>query len=181
MRKSIPLIALTLLLCALAACSAVSPRRGFNRAMIDRNIQITAQHALDTDPQLQGRVHIGTTVYNGVLLMIGEAITADDKARAEADVTGYESVRKVVNLVDVMPPASVGRNALDAALTASVKTALLGVRMPGFDPGRVQVSTAHGNVYLMGLLSHAEAKAATDQVTRLAGVQKVIPVFEYTD
>ncbi|HET7931554.1 MAG TPA: BON domain-containing protein [Rhodanobacteraceae bacterium] len=181
MRKSISLIAMTLLLCALAACSTVSPRRGFNRAMIDRNIQITAQHALDTDPQLQGRVHIGTSVYNGVLLMIGEASTEADKARAEADVTGYESVRKIVNLVDVMPPASVPRNALDAALTASVKTSLLGVGLPGFDPGRVKVSTAHGNVYLMGLLTHAEAAAVTAKVSHVAGVQKVVPVFEYTD
>jgi osmotically-inducible protein OsmY len=149
--------------------------------MIDRNIQITAQHALDTDPQLHGRVHIGTTVYNGVLLLIGEAMTEADKARAEADVTGYQSVRKIVNLVDVMPPVSAPRNALDAALTASVKTALLGVNLPNFDPGRVKVSTAHGNVYLMGLLSRAEAAAVTDQVSRVAGVQKVVPVFEYTD
>lgn len=181
MRKTISLTILTLLLCTLAACSVFGSRRGFSRAMIDRNVQITAQHELDNDPQLKGRAHIGTTVFNGVLLLIGEASTEEVKQRAEADVTGYDGVRKVVNLIDVMPLISVGRSALDASLTARVKTALLGVDLPDFNPGRVSVSTAHGKVYLMGLLTHHEAEAVVNQVSRVAGVKKVVQVFEYTD
>lgn len=181
MRKTIVLAALVSLCGVLAACSLFAPRRSFNRAINDRNVQITAQRALDNDPQLQGRAHIGTGVYNGVLLLIGEAGTEDAKARAEADVTGYEGVRRIVNLIDVMPLQSVGRSALDASLTARVKTALLAVNLPHFDPGRVQVSTAHGNVYLMGLVSHEEADAVVNLVRKVAGVNKVVPVFEYTD
>ncbi len=181
MRKTISLAGLMLLLAALAACSAVTPRRGINRALIDRNVQLTAQRALDSDPQLQGRAHIGTSVYNGVLLLIGEASTEEVKQRAEDDVTGYQSVKRVVNLIDVMPLQSAARGALDASLTARVKTALVSVNLPGFDPGRVNVSTAHGKVYLMGLLSRKEAQAVTDVVSHVAGVKQVVPVFEYTD
>ena len=43
MRKPILLTALVLLAAALAACSAFTPRRGFNRVLNDRNVQITAQ------------------------------------------------------------------------------------------------------------------------------------------
>lgn len=181
MRKIILPTFLALLVLALAACSVFTPRRGFNRAINDRNVQITAQRALDNDTELSGRAHIGTAVYNGVLLLIGEASTEQVKQRAEADVTGYQGVKRVVNLIDVMPLQSAGRGALDASLTARVKTALLGVNLPGFDPGRVQVSTAHGNVYLMGLLSHHEADAVVGVVRKVAGVNKVVPVFEYTD
>jgi|SRR5690242_1403387 len=181
MRKTILLATMLLLCCALAACSVFTPRRGFNRLLNDRNVQITAQRALDKDPELGGRAHIGTSVYNGVLLLIGEASTEAVKQRAEADVTGYEGVQRVVNLIDVMPLQSVGRSALDAALTARVKTSLLHIDLPGFDPGRVKISTAHGNVYLMGLVSHKEADAVVNVVRNVAGVNKVVQVFEYTD
>jgi osmotically-inducible protein OsmY len=180
MRKWLPFLIVAL--AALAACSAFTDRRGFNRVMNDRNVQITAQRALDDDPQLANRAHVGTAVYDGVLLLIGEAVDEAAKARAGADVTGYEAVRRVENLIDVMPLQSAGRNALDAALTARVKASLLDVTsLPGFDPGRVNVSTAHGNVYLMGLLSHREADAVVDVVRNVAGVNKVVQVFEYTD
>ncbi|HEX5959662.1 MAG TPA: BON domain-containing protein [Rhodanobacteraceae bacterium] len=181
MRKTIPASVALVLCVALAACSVFTPRRSLNRTLNDRNVQITAQRALDNDPQLNGRAHIGTNVYNGVLLLIGEASTEEVKQRAEADVTGYQSVQRVVNLIDVMPLQSVGRTALDAALTARVKTSLLHVDLPGFDPGRVQVSTAHGQVYLMGLVSHQEADAVVNVVRNVVGVDKVVQVFEYTD
>lgn len=181
MRKTIFTTTVLALCFVLSACSVFTPRRGFNRVINDRNVQITAQRALDNDPELGGRAHIGTNVYNGVLLLIGEASTEEVKQRAEADVTGYQGVRRVVNLIDVMPLQSVGRSALDASLTARVKTALLHVDLPGFDPGRVQVSTAHGNVYLMGLVSHQEADAAVEVARNVAGVNKVVQVFEYTD
>jgi osmotically-inducible protein OsmY len=80
-----------------------------------------------------------------------------------------------------MPLQSVGRTMQDAALTAAVKTALLHIDMPSFDPGRVKVSTAHGKVYLMGLVSHAEADATVNVARKVAGVKEVVQVFEYTD
>ncbi|HEX7369151.1 MAG TPA: BON domain-containing protein [Rhodanobacteraceae bacterium] len=181
MRKTIITTTALLLCVTLAACSLVTPRRGFNRMFNDRNVQITAQHALDNDPDLNGQVHIGTSVYNGVLLLIGEARTEQLKERAGADVTGYDGVQRVVNLVDVMPLRSAADNLIDASLTARVKTALLHIDMPGFDPGRVKISTAHGNVYLMGLVSHKEADAVVAEARTVAGVKKVVQVFEYTD
>lgn len=181
MRKT-AIVVVALALCSLlAACSVFTPRRGFNRAMNDRNVQITAQRALDNDPELSGRAHIGTSVYNGVLLLIGEASTQAIKERAGADVAGYDGVQKVVNLIDVMPLQSVARSMKDAAITAAVKTSLLHIDMQGFDPGRVTISTAHGKVYLMGLVSHAEADAVVAQARRVAGVVQVVQVFEYTD
>lgn len=181
MRKTLLFSAALILCTAIAACSVFTPRRGFNRLLNDRNVQITAQRALDDDPELSGRAHIGTSVYDGVLLLIGEASTEEVKQRAEADVSGYEGVQRVMNLIDVMPLQSVAASLHDAALTAAVKTALLHIDMPGFDPGRVKISTAHGNVYLMGLVSHKEAVAAVNQARSVAGVRKVVQVFEYTD
>jgi osmotically-inducible protein OsmY len=182
MRNSFLFSLVLIVLAALSACSTFTDRRGLNRAVIDRNVQITAQRTLDDDPALAGKVHIGTAVYDGVLLLIGEVPRVELMARAEADVTGFESVRRVDNEIDVMPIPPFSQRASDTALTARVKAALLNITsLPGFDPGRVNVSTAHGNVYLMGLLSHQEADAVTDIVRHVPGVQKVVRVFEYTD
>jgi osmotically-inducible protein OsmY len=185
MNRILRLLPLSLLITAslvVAACSTFTDRRGFNRVLNDRNVQITAQRTLDDDPALAGKVHIGTAVYDGVLLLIGEVPSEELRAQAEADVTGFEGVRRVDNEIDVMPIPPFSQRASDTALTARVKASLLNITsLPGFDPGRVNVSTAHGNVYLMGLLSHQEADAVTDVVRHVAGVQKVVRVFEYTD
>lgn len=180
MRKFLfPLLLATL---AATACSTFTDRRGFNRAVIDRNVQLTAQRTLDGDKMLADKVHIGTAVYDGVLLLIGEAPMEELRQRAEADVTGFEGVRRIDNEIDVMPVPPFSQRAGDAGLTARVKASLLDITsLPGFDPGRVNVSTMHGNVYLMGLVSHSEADAVTDIVRHVAGVQKVVRVFEYTD
>lgn len=179
--RSIVLSCSLIALAALSACSTFTDRRGFNRALNDRNVQLTAQRTLDNDAALSGHVSIGTAVYDGVLLLIGSATTEQLKERADADVTGFEGVRRVDNEIDVMAIPPLSQRALDAATTARVKTALLHISLPDFDPGRVKISTAHDNVYLMGLVSHREADAVTDIVRHVAGVQKVVRVFEYTD
>ena len=70
----------------------------------------------------------------------------------------------------------------DGALTARVKTALLDITsIEGFDPLRVNVTTAHRIVYLMGMVSHAEADAVVEVARDDDGVEKVVKVFEYTD
>lgn len=185
MNRTFRLLSFSCLIAALAmltACSTFTDRRGFNRALIDRNVQLTAQRTLDDDPVLAGKVRIGTAVYDGVLLMIGEAPSEELKARAESDVTGFQDVRRVDNEIDVMPIPPFSQRATDAALTARVKASLLNITsLPGFDPGRVKISTAHGNVYLMGLVSHQEADAVVKVARNVAGVHKVVQVFEYTD
>lgn len=166
----------------LAACTVFAPQRGVNRAMIDRNVQLTAQHTLNGDSELDGRAHIAVNVYNGVLLLIGEASTEDVKQRAQADVTGYAGVQRVVNLIDVMPLPSVADTMRDAALSTQVKAALLRVSLPGFDAaGRVTVSSAHDKVYLMGVVTRQQADAVVAAARNVAGVKQVVQVFEYTD
>ena len=49
------------------------------------------------------------------------------------------------------------------------------------DPFYVKVVTENGVVYLMGMLNHAEADQAVDIVTKSAGVQRVVKIFEYID
>jgi osmotically-inducible protein OsmY len=45
----------------------------------------------------------------------------------------------------------------------------------------VKVVTENSIVYLMGLVTHAEAERVVDVVRTSAGVQRVVKIFEYTD
>src|SRR6185437_2957363 len=95
MRQTLLFSAALALCIAVSACRVFTPRRGLNRVVNDRNVQITAQRALDNYSDLSGRAHIGIGVYNVVLLLFGEAGAEEVKQRAEADVTGYEGVQRV--------------------------------------------------------------------------------------
>ena len=49
-------------------------------------------------------------------------------------------------------------------------------------PGwRTKVVTVNGVVYLMGLLSRAEADSVVAQVQQVGGVQKIVKIIEYID
>ena len=61
------------------------------------------------------------------------------------------------------------------------KSGLLNLGIEGFDPTRVNVTTVRAEVYLMGLVSHEEAEAAVERISRMRGVRRVVKVFEYTD
>jgi osmotically-inducible protein OsmY len=47
------------------------------------------------------------------------------------------------------------------------------------DATRIKVVTENGVVYLMGLLTRAEADAAANIAREIQGVQKVVKIFEY--
>jgi osmotically-inducible protein OsmY len=48
-----------------------------------------------------------------------------------------------------------------------------------FRSDRVKVVTEKNVVYLMGLVTHAEADIAVDVARTSSGVSKVVPYFEY--
>ena len=47
------------------------------------------------------------------------------------------------------------------------------------DAGRTKVVVENGAVYLMGLLTRDEAKAAVELTRKVFGVQKIVQAFEY--
>jgi len=47
------------------------------------------------------------------------------------------------------------------------------------DAGRTKVIVENGVVYLMGLLTRDEAKAAVELTREVFGVQKIVQAFEY--
>ena len=167
---------------AALAGGAAHDRRDTSTYFDDKRIDLAVHDAINKDKELTLKNNVTIVVYNGVILLIGEVRTPELKARAEKIVTGYEGTKKVVNELEVTEPQDFWTRRADSALTARVKTALLDITsIEGFDPLRVNVTTAHRVVYLMGVVTQQEADAVVEVARDVDGVEKVVKVFEYSD
>jgi osmotically-inducible protein OsmY len=166
---------------AVGAASTLHDRRPYNVIVADQQIELAAMSALLRESAVRDRSRISVTSYNRTLLLTGQADTAEVAQQAAALLSRVSGVQRVIDEIVVGPRLSLTRQSEDGYVTARAKTALLGVKLPGFDPTRVKIITEDSVVYLMGLVSPAEAEAATEVVRYVPGVQRVVKLFEYLE
>ena len=87
-----------------------------------------------------------------------------------------ENVRSVVNELAVVGNTTFSISSNDAVISALVKGAFIDAR--DLQSNAFKVITERGVVYLMGIVTEREASRATDLARTVAGVQKVVRVFE---
>lgn len=129
--------------------------------------------------QIHDRIGSGVSVtsYNRKVLLTGQVANERDKRTAEAIVAELPNVRSIHNELQIAGVPSLSTSAADAAITARVKAAFL--EAPDLQANTIKVVTEAGTVYLMGLVSRREADRAAQVASRVAGVQRVVTVFEY--
>jgi osmotically-inducible protein OsmY len=165
---------------AAAGASATHDRRGVGTWASDKRIYLGAYDALNKDKELALKNSVIIVVYDGVMLLVGEVRTPELKQRAEKLVSGFDGTRRIVNEIEIREPEGFWSRRRDNTITAHVKTAFLDLTsLPGFDPTRVNVTTAHRVVYLMGKVSREEDEAVVGIARDVAGVERVVKVFDY--
>jgi osmotically-inducible protein OsmY len=186
-------IALAVLALSLAGCGAVvvggavatakiaHDRRTTGVQVEDQAIFLKAIQLRDSNETLKQKTNINVDVYNRQVLLTGQAAEMAIVEQFKRDVENIENVRRVFNEVIVGAESTWGEATSDAYLTAKVKLALFNVDMDGFDPTRIKVTSSQGSVYLMGLVTPAEADAATEEVRYVSGVKRVVKLFEYVE
>lgn len=147
----------------------------------DQAIELRIRSALSRIPGMSKQTHIKVTSYNGIVLLAGEAPSESLRTMAGEAAQRDRKVRRVHNEIRVAAPSSMMSRSSDTVITGKVKTALLDVGIRGADPLRVKVVTVNGTVYLMGLVTRAEGEKITNAARRVAGVQRIVKLFEYTD
>ncbi len=186
----VALLATTLLLNACATlvvggaattASVAHDRRTAGTVVEDQSIELRIRSALSKDPELGKQAHINITSYNGIVLLSGEAPTSAMRERAGEIARRDKKVRRVHNEIQVAAPSSMMTRSSDSWITTKVKTAMLSVKLKGFDPTRIKVVTENGTVFLLGLVAHSEADAATEKARQVKGVQRIVKLFEYLD
>lgn len=117
--------------------------------------------------------------YNGVVLVTGQTPRHELKELAGKAAQSVTSAKKVHNELQITTPTSGMVRSNDALLTANIKTRMLSYN--DVPASKVKVLTENGVVYLLGILSRAEASRATAVVQEVNGVQKIVRLFEYID
>ncbi len=167
----VPLVATGAAVGTLAALD----RRTLGAQTEDQEIEIKAMNRMREALKQPGGVSV--TSFNRKVLLTGQVASEDDKRSAEAVVAALPNVRSVHNELQVLGRPSLATSAADTAITARVKKALLDAQ--DLHANVIKVVTESGTVYLMGLVSRREADRAAQVTSRVAGVQRVVTVFEY--
>lgn len=158
-----------------AAYSSLEDRRSTGTQIDDESIEVRASNRIGD--RFGSTVHVNVTSYNRVALLTGEV--PDEKTRTEAEkiVRAVPTVRDVTNDLQLAGISSYGARANDSYLTTKVRGRLLDTKR--VSPVHLKVVTEAGVVYLMGLVTEAEADEAVDIARNTGGVRKVVKVFEY--
>jgi len=162
---------------AATGVAVVHDQRSTGAIIDDQSIEIKATGSLTSDRQIFKETHINVTSYNGMVLVTGEAPTEELRNRVIDIVRKIDRVKRVYNEVKIAAPSSLVARSSDSLITGKVKGRLLGTK--GFDSTRVKVVTEAGVVYLLGLVTRAEADIATEAARQTDGVQRVVKIFEY--
>ena len=162
-----------------AGAAMAADRRSAGTIVDDEAIELKTANAIFAQDDLGKKAHINITSYDYVVLLTGETPTGEMRARAVNIARHIDKVRKVYNQIVVAQPTTVKSRSTDSWITAQIKAKLLTNKE--VSTANVKVVTEDRTVYLLGLVKHAEAKAATEVARHVDGVARVIVLFEYLD
>ncbi len=162
---------------AAAGGAMAADRRTSGIYLEDENIELKASKNIQDAIGEIG--HVNITSYNLNVLLTGEVPNEAEKKRAETIAKKTANVRSVTNELVMTRKTEVSSRGNDIYLTSKVKAKFLADGR--FAANAVKVVSENSVVYLMGIVSHAEAQYATEIASNTDGVIKVVKVFEYND
>ncbi|KAF7600268.1 MAG: transporter [Candidatus Dactylopiibacterium carminicum] len=154
--------------------AATIDRRTYGEQVMDTEIQHRFNRQFPS--ALEAKTNASATVFNRWVLLTGQAMDEQSRAEVEALARSIPNVREVFNELSIAYPASFTSRSGDTLLTSKVKARLFD--SPLVAGTQVKVSSESGIVYLMGLLTEAEANAAVDIARTTAGARKVVNMIE---
>jgi len=143
----------------------------------DQAIELKALKLIAADAELGDQAHVGVTSYNQSVLLTGQVPTPALREKAVTLVRGIAKVRHVHDELAIAAPSSLASQTSDGFITTKVKTRLIGTKE--LSATRIKVVTEAGTVYLLGLVTQAEADAAARVASATDGVSRVVKLFEY--
>ena len=166
---------------AVTGAAIIHDRRTAGTVIDDQSIKFKAIELRDQNTALSKNANVSIDVFNGQVLLTGEAENIQIVETFRRQLLEVEKVRAVFNEVTVGAEDTWSDATSDAYLTSKVKLALFDIDIDGFDATHVSVTSSAGSVYLMGLLTPTEADAVTEKVRFISGVKRVVKLFEYID
>lgn len=162
---------------ASTGAQAVYNRHGIQKNLHDQNVTRQVFQALNYKTNAFKDAHIVIATYNNEILLTGQVPQAWQKEKVEQIAKTIPNIGKVYNLLSVAAPTSSLTHMSDGWITTKIKARLLAAE--DVDASHIKVVTENGTVYLMGIVSVNDAKAATEVARKTDGVERVVRLFSY--
>ena len=188
MRKLVTLLLLSLAVACLSGCGSIMSSAGagpieeddgertFAQQVADESIETKAKVNINAASEGYDNAHLTIVSYNGFVLLAGQVPSEDLKTLAADVVREVDDVRRIYNELEIGPAVTAGTITNDTWITTQVKSKLLA---SSDTPGtRVKVVTENSVVYLMGLLTEAEADRVALEAAEVSGAVRVVKLFE---
>ena len=161
---------------AAVGTKAATDPRTVGTQVDDGTLELRVNSALSKDEQIKKEARINVTAYQGKVLLAGQAPNPELASRAKQIAMGVEGTAEVFNEIRQGQPIGLGTASSDTWITTKVRSQL------GTDQvksSNVKVTTENGEVFLLGLVTEREGKAAADIASRVSGVKHVTTAFTY--
>ncbi|MFY0992394.1 BON domain-containing protein [Halomonas sp. C05BenzN] len=190
-KTSLILPLLLILTLGLAGCTTVTGvtnpgtidenygKRTLGTQVEDESIETKIGHNLRRTDARLGDARINVDAYNGVVLLTGQVPSEELKNKATEVAGEVRNVREVHNELTVAGNLPASQRLSDTWLNTRIRTNL--ASNESIESGRIRVITENASVYLMGIVSRAEADRIVGAVSRIGGVQRIVKVFDYLD
>jgi osmotically-inducible protein OsmY len=109
--------------------------------------------------------------------LTGEASTQAIKDQIQSSAAKVKNIHTLVNEIQVAPPSSVGSRLSDSSLFTLVKAKLLATSdVPN---NSMKITVESGSVYLMGITTEFESKAAATVTSKSSNsIKQVVKLFD---
>lgn len=162
---------------AIVGTDIATDRRTSGSYIEDQSIELKVSNALAKDNSLKSSSSISVTSFNRIVLLVGQAPSQQLSDRASEIARKTANIRKVHNEIRISAPGSLLSGTSDSWLTTKAKSLMLAEK--DFASSHIKVITENGELFLMGIVTPAEADKAVTIVRNIDGVERVVQVFEY--
>ncbi len=161
---------------------SIADRRTTDTAEIDKDVETNIKENLRDDDQIRRFSHVNVAVYNGAVLLTGEAMNETIKTKIIEMVRIVKNVKMVHDNLIVDYPSDNLSRANDRRITQNIKQALKQIHdLPNFDSSLIKVVVEQSSVYLMGRVHRDEGTVVINVVRLEPDIRQLVTVFDYID
>ena len=157
--------------------SVATDNRSLGNQIDDQKIELDAHANIANSEALKNNTNLHVVSVNGSVLVVGQAPNSYLRDQAIKAINDVNGVNQLHNQIRVSNTTSFTTKTNDVWLTSKVKAALFGNEE--LDSSNIKVVTENGEVFLMGLITKAQAAIAVDIARNVGGVNRVFKIFEY--
>lgn len=157
--------------------SMATDRRSIGHQIDDQSVEVKAYNEITKNQSLNENTNLHIISVNGSVLIIGQAPNTYLRDQAIKIVNDIDGVVRIHNQIRIGNLTSITTQTNDVWLTSKVKSALFSSDKVNGDA--IKVITENAEVFLMGLVTKAEADIAINITRNISGVNRVYKAFEY--